>query len=152
MNMEIKSNNSATVVDSAIVRAKTPTSAKDKGVKDKNTINGSSIQSNNVDKSSKNKEKQLSSTDTSEKELAKALTELNSSIQNTQRNLQFSLDKELGKIIINVKDKKTDEVVRQIPSEEFLAMARKMQNVYGEEKKSSSNFAETNSIFFNASA
>jgi len=62
-------------------------------------------------------------------ELNDTIRELNDSLQNVQRNLEFSIDKEAGRIVINVKDKETDEVVRQIPSEEVLELARNLHNV-----------------------
>ncbi len=64
----------------------------------------------------------------SQEELDETISQLNSSLQNIQRNLEFSVDKEVGMIVINVKDKNTDEVLRQIPSEEFLELARNLQD------------------------
>lgn len=73
-----------------------------------------------------------------EKELPKELShekmddtirQLNDSLQNVQRNLEFSIDKDAGRIVINVKDKVTDEIVRQIPSEEVLELARNLHDV-----------------------
>ena len=64
----------------------------------------------------------------SREELDETISQLNSSLQNIQRNLEFSVDKEVGMIVINVKDKNTDEVLRQIPSEEFLELARNLQD------------------------
>lgn len=62
----------------------------------------------------------------SREELDDTISQLNNSLQNIQRNLEFSIDNDVGKIVINVKDKETDEVVRQIPSEEFLELARNL--------------------------
>ena len=59
-------------------------------------------------------------------ELDETISQLNDSLQNVQRNLEFSIDNDAGKIVINVKDKVTDEVVRQIPSEEVLELARNL--------------------------
>ena len=59
-------------------------------------------------------------------ELDDTISQLNDSLQNVQRNLEFSIDKDAGRIVINVKDKETDEVVRQIPSEEVLELARNL--------------------------
>ncbi|MBF0265366.1 MAG: flagellar protein FlaG [Gammaproteobacteria bacterium] len=64
-----------------------------------------------------------------QKELNAAVTDFNSSIQGIQRNLAFSIDKDLGQIVVNVTDKKTDETIRQIPSEEFLELARNLQGM-----------------------
>lgn len=62
-------------------------------------------------------------------ELDETISQLNDSLQNVQRNLEFSVDKDVGKIVINVKDKETDEVVRQIPSEEVLELAKNLHAV-----------------------
>ena len=64
-----------------------------------------------------------------EEELDETISQLNDSLQNVQRNLEFSIDKDVGRIVINVKDKVTDEVVRQIPSEDFLELARNLQEL-----------------------
>ena len=63
----------------------------------------------------------------SSKQLDDSISQLNNALQNIQRNLEFSIDKDVGMIIISVKDKKTDEVIRQIPSEEFLELAKNLQ-------------------------
>ena len=62
-------------------------------------------------------------------ELDETISQLNDSLQNVQRNLEFSIDNDAGKIVINVKDKETDEVVRQIPSEEVLELARNLHKI-----------------------
>ncbi len=61
-------------------------------------------------------------------ELDETIRQLNDSLQNVQRNLEFSVDKDAGRIVINVKDKETDEVLRQIPSEEVLELARNLHH------------------------
>ena len=46
-------------------------------------------------------------------------------------NLQFTIDKDSGKTIVKVVDTQTSEVIRQIPSEELLALARSMSKTEG---------------------
>jgi flagellar protein FlaG len=58
-----------------------------------------------------------------------AVRELNSHIQNVQRNLQFDLDDESGHTVVRVLDAETDEVIRQMPSEEVLALARHIKSM-----------------------
>lgn len=65
----------------------------------------------------------------SKRELEDTVRKLNDTLQNVQRNLEFSVDSDLGRIVIQVKDKKTDEIVRQIPSEEVLELARNLQQL-----------------------
>ena len=45
-------------------------------------------------------------------------------IQTVDRSLQISVDDQLGATIITVVDSKTDEVIRQIPQEELVELAR----------------------------
>jgi flagellar protein FlaG len=60
-----------------------------------------------------------------------AVQEANAFMQNMQRNLSFSVDEELGEPIISVKDIETDEVIRQIPSEELVVLRKKMDDLTG---------------------
>lgn len=47
------------------------------------------------------------------------------------RNLLFSLDEESGETVIKVVDSSTDEVIRQIPSEEILAISKALDKLQG---------------------
>lgn len=58
--------------------------------------------------------------------LESAVARMNDHIQNLQRNLQFTVDEESGKDVVTVVDSETDEVIRQIPSEEALELARRL--------------------------
>ena len=53
-----------------------------------------------------------------------AVSQLNDHVQNLQRSLQFTVDEDSGKDVVTVLDKDTDEVIRQYPTEEVLAIAR----------------------------
>ena len=64
--------------------------------------------------------------DTNRKELDETVSQLNDSLQNIQRNLEFRVDEDIGRIVINVRDKETGELVRQIPSEEVLQLAKNL--------------------------
>lgn len=57
-------------------------------------------------------------------DLARATRDITEYIQTVNRSLQISVDQELGSTIITVMDRATDEVVRQIPAEEAVALAR----------------------------
>ena len=59
-------------------------------------------------------------------ELEKAVQGLNEHVQSVQRELQFSVDKDSGHTVIKVMDIATKEVIRQIPSEEALSVARQL--------------------------
>lgn len=85
-----------------------------------------------------------------EEALEEKVTDLNSNIQGIQRNLAFSIDKDLGEIIVNVTDKKTDEIIRQIPSEEFLDLARNLQDMLN--SKANAQQATISSAFLDTKA
>lgn len=50
--------------------------------------------------------------------------ELNQNAQSVRRSLRFNVDDDTGITVITVRDRETDEVIRQIPSEELLELAR----------------------------
>ncbi len=47
------------------------------------------------------------------------------------QNLLFTIDKGTGRTIIRVVDSQTNEVIRQMPTEEALAIARALDNMQG---------------------
>ena len=61
----------------------------------------------------------------------KATEQINKFIQSSSRNLQFSVDQNLNRIIVKVVDKETGEVIRQIPGEETLAIASSLDTPKG---------------------
>jgi flagellar protein FlaG len=56
--------------------------------------------------------------------VAEAVSNLNDYVQVIRRELQFRVDKETGQTVVTVLDSETREVIRQIPREEVLALAR----------------------------
>lgn len=56
-----------------------------------------------------------------------AVAQMNEYIQSTQRDLMFSYDEEIGSTIVKVLDRKTQEVIRQIPDDIFLELARTLK-------------------------
>jgi flagellar protein FlaG len=59
-------------------------------------------------------------------DLKQAVSQLNDFVQSMQRNLQFSIDKESGTMVVKVIDAKSEKVIRQMPSEETLRLARSL--------------------------
>jgi len=47
------------------------------------------------------------------------------------QNLQFSIDDTTGKTVIHVMDANTKELIRQIPSEELMVIARALDRLQG---------------------
>lgn len=59
-----------------------------------------------------------------EADVSNAVRRLNDYVQNTSRELNISVDEESGQTVIRVIDPVSKEVIRQIPREEILALAR----------------------------
>lgn len=66
-----------------------------------------------------------------------AVGQLNEFAQSIQRQLEFSVDEESGKTVIKVIDKESGQTIRSIPSEEVLAMQKRLK--------------ETNEVIFSGS-
>lgn len=64
-------------------------------------------------------------------ELSAAVERLQSAAQSMARNLLFSVDEDTGKTVVKVIDSNTDEVIRQIPSEEFIALSKSLGQLQG---------------------
>ncbi len=60
----------------------------------------------------------------SREELSASVSRLNDYARDINRDLKFTIDEELNQVIVRVYNAETEELIRQIPSEEVLAMAR----------------------------
>lgn len=63
--------------------------------------------------------------------LESSVSQLKELVQSVQRDLQFSIDDFSGRTVITVLDSKTEEIIRQIPSEEVLALAKNIESMKG---------------------
>lgn len=63
--------------------------------------------------------------------LDQMVSELNDLVQELRRELQFSVDEDNGDTIVKIIDKNTEEVIRQIPSEEVLALRKRLEEMSG---------------------
>ncbi|MCV6621541.1 MAG: flagellar protein FlaG [Cellvibrionaceae bacterium] len=61
-----------------------------------------------------------------QQDLEKAVSRLNDYVQSTQRDLKFSMDEETGQTVITVVDRYTSEVIRQLPDQVVLDLAKKL--------------------------
>ncbi|VAW59176.1 Flagellar protein FlaG [hydrothermal vent metagenome] len=61
-------------------------------------------------------------------ELETAVANLNERVQQVQRDLLFSVDDSSGRTVVRVVNSETEEVVRQIPTEEVLRISRNIQD------------------------
>lgn len=60
----------------------------------------------------------------SPRQVGGAVDEINRTMQQSNQNLQFSVDRDTNKTIVRMVDAETGEVIRQIPPKEVLAIAR----------------------------
>ena len=64
-------------------------------------------------------------------QILQALSDVQTALQPVARNLQFSLDDDTGRTVIKVIDTTTDEVIKQFPSEEILAISKALDQLQG---------------------
>lgn len=57
-------------------------------------------------------------------ELDNAVISLNEHMKSIRRDLNFSVDHDSGRVVVKVVDTQTKEIIRQIPSEEVMALVR----------------------------
>ena len=67
----------------------------------------------------------------SQEQVKQAVEAVQQAVKPVAQNLQFSIDKETGKTIVSVVDSVTQEVIRQIPGEEILAIAKAIDRMQG---------------------
>ncbi|MFA7387174.1 MAG: flagellar protein FlaG [Thiohalobacteraceae bacterium] len=63
---------------------------------------------------------------TEAEKVEEAVNQVNEYVQNLNRDLQFTVDQDSGRTVIKVLDSETQEVIRQIPSEELLQIANQL--------------------------
>ncbi|MES2626583.1 MAG: flagellar protein FlaG [Pseudomonadota bacterium] len=63
------------------------------------------------------------------RELSNAVKNISSYIQNITRELNFSVDEELGKTVVTVIDESSGSVIRQIPSEDMIELAKNISEL-----------------------
>ncbi|WP_407278252.1 flagellar protein FlaG [Aromatoleum evansii] len=60
-----------------------------------------------------------------------ALEEVRKAIGPVARDLRFSIDEDTGRTVVKIIDSSTDEVIKQIPTEEVLAIAKALDKLKG---------------------
>lgn len=74
---------------------------------------------------------QQTATTPSLEQVKQAVQEINNSMRIQSHGLEFSIDDESDRTIVKVIDKQTEEVIKQIPSEETLAIAKSLDQMIG---------------------
>jgi flagellar protein FlaG len=67
----------------------------------------------------------------SEEELKDVVKAVNDFVNPFNNSLQFSIDKDSDTMVVKVIDASTKEVIKQIPSEEMLALAKALDQLKG---------------------
>ena len=68
-----------------------------------------------------------SKTESAQENIDQAVQRMNDHVQLVNRQLEFKIDEDSGRTVITVLDSDTQEVIRQIPNDEALRFARKLQ-------------------------
>jgi len=64
-------------------------------------------------------------------QVTQAVERLNGMMQSGQQSLRFAVDDDSGRMVVRVMDAQTEEVIRQIPSEETLRFAEYVDGLVG---------------------
>lgn len=72
-------------------------------------------------------------------QLADTLDHLNQRLRDYNTNLQFEVDDKYQEMVVRIVDRETQEVVRQIPSEQALALAKFFEEMETEQGQGSSS-------------
>ena len=59
---------------------------------------------------------------------------LNRAIQVVQRSLEFRIDDASGRTVITVRDSDSEEVIRQIPSDQLLELSARLQEIESQQR------------------
>ena len=73
----------------------------------------------------------LETIEASVEKMQKAAEQLNQFMKNGQRSLDFSVDKNTNQVVVQVVDKSTKEIVRQIPGPEAIKLAENLEQMMG---------------------
>lgn len=71
------------------------------------------------------------STEQMRENMREAIKRLNDMMREGSRNLNFSMDETIDRVVITVKNASTGEVVRQIPDASLLQVAHNIENIKG---------------------
>ena len=72
------------------------------------------------------KEQRKEPLEVSEESLTAAVEQINSYVSSASRDLLFSVDTDSGQTVVKVTDAETKKLIRQIPNEEALKIARQL--------------------------
>ncbi|NMQ27903.1 flagellar protein FlaG [Candidatus Accumulibacter phosphatis] len=63
--------------------------------------------------------------------LETAIQSVREFVKPTNSNIEFSVDDDSGQLVVKIIDRSTKEVIRQMPSEEMMAIAKTLDSIKG---------------------
>jgi flagellar protein FlaG len=75
--------------------------------------------------------KPAETTEASAEQIQSAINKIQQSVPLAQQNMQFSVDDETGKTVVSITDKDSGELIRQVPSEELMEIAKNIGRMQG---------------------
>jgi len=63
--------------------------------------------------------------------LRNAARAANAAVKTLSNNLEFRIDQQSGRTVVRIVDASTQQLIRQLPSEEMLAIARALDKLQG---------------------
>jgi flagellar protein FlaG len=66
-----------------------------------------------------------------DEQVAQALEQIKDALGNMTQDLNFSIDEETGKTVVKIIDTASQEVIRQFPTEDAIAIARSLDKMSG---------------------
>ncbi|MDJ0805692.1 MAG: flagellar protein FlaG [Gammaproteobacteria bacterium] len=82
-----------------------------------------------VEKSTRTEGSDTQSSAVPKEQLVGAVSQMQDFAQMLNRELQFDVDEDLGRTVVRVLDKESGDLIRQIPSDEVLALAKQMKEM-----------------------
>ena len=121
--MDISIASSSTMVQNKVDMAQTPLKASVNSVEKKEGSVVSGIDQTIEQKQAEN--------DQEPSKLVQVATELSDMMSMMRKGLAFKADESSGQAVVTVLDRDTGDIIRQMPSEEALALAEKLSEVTG---------------------
>jgi flagellar protein FlaG len=112
---------------SAVPAANNQMPQQNAGIGGKRSTQSSTATENTQRGDVRNKESQTPSTS----DIKKATDQVNKFVSSVNTDIQFSIDKETGINVVKVIDKTTNEIIRQIPGDEILQIAKTLDRLQG---------------------
>lgn len=88
-------------------------------------------QANTVNSTGNNSQSTDSAKNISEKDVKEAAEKIQDFVSMSNNQIQFSVDSDSGTPVVKIVDASSDKVIRQIPSEEVLAIAKALDKLQG---------------------